>query len=727
MLGDDANLVFLEMLKKLLEIVKLMGEHNNLRYDGGKNKTPKMPKIRSGSISKKEFEKLRRAGTDFKYVSVPNGKLGDIEQRVKELGGSMFTARSEQGNNAVLAVPAQCLEAVNIAVKDVMTDIMKENPNELIIQNGTDKLSEDDTKIAADVLRSHDIPVYSCKANDGKYINVVPKEYDGQYKEAMKEAREISERLKNIEVTRYEQTSPLDGLDIFASKMSYEAARALYAAAKFNDLDVKFARLDDGVAAVYPAEIAAKVEKARNDYEVGVDESEKYLIDIRNGSATMDKDKLLLREDENTYLVKIPNTDGRDHLLLNKKDVELINGGKTLSYNIDREKTYPIYDKDGQVKSEQKGSELAAQYNIQNIRGNKDTVVTKYGDGLDRIELYNAEKNRLISLSIDNADKVRTELKEQGISAGAADKLLKDINDKLPEEYREKFNYSAEKTEIVYSDIPNIGEYLAQSQLSQQLVGKAECHGELPKDSGSKCCVYDKSSNQYAVLPVLPRLEVQSKLTDMGYSEISAKEIADKIVSSYRENDNADIISDRYKLPSMQRFDSSNSELSNTAYSISENSAVIVQEKGESYKYVEIDKGTSPQDVRKALGELVADERSAAEVIKCLAAAKIVETAAAKQEDITVNKLTDNYVEICKDGNSAVCHKNALDTEKLAEMGIPEKTSQSIQRSLDRAEKNANGGGRQTISELKEFAKNAASKMKDAAVKTNERTTANER
>ena len=106
---------------------------------------------------------------------------------------------------------------------------------------------------------------------------------------------------------------------------------------------------------------------------------------------------------------------------------------------------------------------------------------------------------------------------------------MEDINKKLSEPQKAVFNYTKEKTEVVYADIPNIGEYLAQSQLSQAIVGKACMTGEVPKDSGSKCCVMDKNTNSFAVLPIMPLKEVQAALSQMGYSEMSAKEIADKI------------------------------------------------------------------------------------------------------------------------------------------------------------------------------------------------------
>lgn len=728
MLGDDANIVFTELLKKLLEIVKMIGESSK---SGGRTNEPKIPKIKSGTLSKKDFEKLRNSGMKFGYVTVPKETLGELEKNVTELGGSMFAAKTENGNNAVIAVPADQIEIVNTAMKHIISDTLKDDTAALKVKSGSEKIDEADMKIAADVLRSYDIPVYSFKSADGKFMNVVPKEFDGQYEAAMKEVKEISERLKNIEITRYEQTSPLDGLDVFAVKMSPEAAKALNAAAKANNLDVAFAKYDGSDVAVYPADIAEAVKKAQTEYAAGLEESEKFIIDIKDNTVTMDKDKLLVREDESSYFVKVPNTAGLDYLRLDKSDVETVNDGKTLSMKLDKEKNYTVFDESGRIKSERSGAELAKSYNTKSLRVNKDTVTVKYGDGIERIDLYNAEKNKLISLGMDKADKIRTELTEQGISAKAAENLLKNINDKLSDKGREIFGFTAEKTEIVYADIPNIGEYLAQSQLSQQLVGKAQCYGEIPKDNGSKCCVYDRSANRYTVLPVLPKLEVMKKLTDMGYSEVSAKEIADRVVGSYRESDNVkDIEINENKSVSPKAFETNNPELNNLSYYSTGSSAVIVQENSDSYKYMEIDKGTSMADTQKAVMNSfgIKDERSAAEVMKQLIKEDIIRTAApVKIEDVTLSQASVNCVEISRDGKSEIMPKNKLDTDRLAAMGISEKVIGSIEKSLKRSEKEALNPGKQTLQGLIKAAKETAAGFKSSPEKAREKTAGRER
>lgn len=558
MLSDDAVNVLLAILSKLLDIAKQLSDSGRSDRNSGKS----TPQIKVGKLGKRAFDKLAKSGTEFKYVTVPKEKLSEVEKTVKKLGGSMFTTKVKNGNgnNAVIAVPAQSIDAVNTALMHAAAQTMSADPKALDVKDGR-KFTAEEMKITADVMRKYDIPVYTFEDKNGQYINTVPKEFEGQYNAALNEARSLKKELDNIEITRYEQTSPLDGLDVYATKVSPEVALALSFAAKQKDIDVKFTRQDGETIAVYPADKAEELEKAQQEAIADIAESEKYLIDIKDNTVTIDIDKLVMSEDESSYFTKIPNTGGQDFIRIDKSDADIINDGKTLAVKLDAEKNYTICDEAGNVKTERSGAELAQSYNTKSMYADKDTEIAKYGDGIERVELYNKEQNKLISLGMDSADKMRTELLEQGLSLQAAEKLLKDINDKLPEKYKETFAYSAEKSEIVYADIPNIGEYLAQSQLSQTLIGHAECKGELPRDNGPKCCIFDKNANHYTVLPVLPRLEVQAALTQMGYSEMSAKEIADKVVGSYRDTDIEKLdAAKQEKAVSAKSFDANNPE-----------------------------------------------------------------------------------------------------------------------------------------------------------------------
>lgn len=715
MLGDDANIVFSELLKRLLEILKTLAENKNKgRTEVGSG--AKLPKVKSGKISKKQFEKLKNSGMIFKYITVPKEKIEMLEKSVAELGGSMFTAKPENGNNAVIAVPQSQMQIVDAALKNVIADTVKGDPEALNIKDGTKKIDESDMKIASDVLRSYDIPVYSFRAADGKYMNVVPKEFDGQYEAAVREAKEISEYIKNVEITRYEQNSPLDGLDVYAAKMSPETINALNALAKEKNIDIKFAHYDNSDVAVYPAFSQGIVEEAKNDAAAALEESENWLIDvIDNSLVTIDLNSLLVDEDEGSYFVRVPNTSARDYLRLNKLEVEQINDGKTLSMSIDKNKNYTIYDKEGNVKSERMGKDLAKLYNIKSKRANKDTKIVRYGDAMERMELYNAKENKLISLGMDKADNIRTELLEQGISLKAAERLLGEIDKNLNAKQKETYNYTAERSEIVYADIPNIGEYLAQSQLSQQLIGKAECMGEIPKDSGAKCCVYDKNTNKFAVLPVMPVKEVQAKLSQMGYSEISAKEIADKVELSYRESDKEKNIgiSERKEM-SFSSINPKNPELSDMGYYNMENSTVLIKENENSYSYMEIDKGVSVADAQKAIMRSfdIKDEISAADIIDRLARDGTVKTVEPLEiEDITVRQVSVNCIAVDRYGETAIMPKNKLNTEKLSAMGISEKAAESIEKSLNKAEKEMLNPSKQTLQGIIKAAKEKAANL----------------
>ncbi len=184
MVGDDANIVFIEFLKQLLEIIKILSSGKN-GIPKDKTKAPKQPKIKFGNLTKKDFDRLKKAGIDFKYITVPKEKVEELKTTAKGIGGSFFSTQLIDGNNAVIAVPSQLMGEVNAAIQHVTAEHMKNDPTSLIVKDGNGKIDEEDMKLTTDVLRSHDIPVYSFKSADGKYMNVVPREFDGQYEAAM--------------------------------------------------------------------------------------------------------------------------------------------------------------------------------------------------------------------------------------------------------------------------------------------------------------------------------------------------------------------------------------------------------------------------------------------------------------------------------------------------------------------------------------------------------------
>lgn len=149
MIGDDACSTFVELLKRILDIVSDI-EKEKRRGEGYQKKDT--PKIKVGKLSKSNFAKLQKAGADFKFVTVPANKLAEIEETVKKMGGSYFNAEVGDNNNAVLAVPASQLDLLNMAMKHVVANELAENSENIIVKDGKDLIDAEDIGIISRVM-----------------------------------------------------------------------------------------------------------------------------------------------------------------------------------------------------------------------------------------------------------------------------------------------------------------------------------------------------------------------------------------------------------------------------------------------------------------------------------------------------------------------------------------------------------------------------------------------
>ncbi len=720
MIGDDACSVCASLIQKLLEFITNMERNRQYKKDA---RPPKQPKIKTGKLSKKCFNKLQQAGMSFEYMPVPKELMPQFEAAMKKMGGTFFTGGIEDNNNIFVAIPASQRNLSALAAQHMLSKEIEKSPDAFILKDGNNKISEEEMRITSDVMNAYDIPMFAFKTDDGKYMTVVPKEFEGQYVKAMEDVKQQLKEINNIDVVRFEQTSPLDKTEYSAFIVTDEEAREL---AKFDELDIKFAKTEQGTVAFCNSDISDKIGAARDEYKASLSESEKYLIDVTDNTISMDMKNLLVPElsDENTYFVRVPNTSGKDYIRLDKSDCEIINGGKSIKTELDMEKSYSIYDSTANIKQERSGEELSKSYNTRHPHATKGTKVYEHGQGRERVNLFNKEKNEIISVKLDKADVMRTALKEHGITGKTADMLMEDINKKLSEPQKAVFNYTKEKTEVVYADIPNIGEYLAQSQLSQSIVGKVCMTGEIPKDSGSKCCVTDRNTNSFAVLPVMPVKEVQAALSQLGYSEMSAKEIADKIVRSYSDGDISEPEPEKKSGKRVTPFETSNAELRDCGYCKTDDGIMLIRESEDAYKYMSVDKDSSLADVEKALHDKfgLVDDISAAVVMKQLIAYEIVKTAEPKTigDDVTVSQLTSKYAEISYNGKSEIMPLDKPDTDKLLAMGISEKVIGDIRKSFDKAEQQALHLEKQTLSGLISGAKNMLEKIKAGGEKAAE-------
>ena len=394
MVGDDACSVCASLIQKLLEFISNMERNKQYRKDA---KPPKKPKIKTGKLSKKNFEKLQQLGMSFEYLPVSKNLMLQFEAAMKKMGGTFFTGGIEDNNSVYVAIPAAQRNMAALAAQHMLSKEIEIKPDGFILKDGNNKIGEEEMKITSDVMNSYDIPLFAFKTDDGKYMTVVPKEFEGQYNKAMEDVRQQLNEINNIDVVRYDQLSPLDKPEFAAYIITDEEAQELAKLAEFGELDIKFAKTEQGTAVFYSTDISEKITTAREEYAKSLSESEQYRIDVTDNTISMDIKNLLVPElsDENTYFLRVPNTSGKDYIRLDKSECEIINGGKSIKTELDMKKNYSIYDSEGNIKQSRSGEELSKSYNTRHPHATKGTKVYEYGQGRERVNLFDKEKDEI--------------------------------------------------------------------------------------------------------------------------------------------------------------------------------------------------------------------------------------------------------------------------------------------------------------------------------------------
>ncbi len=264
MVGDDACSVCASLIQKLLEFITNMERNRQYKKDA---RPPKQPKIKTGKLSKKCFNKLQQAGMSFEYMPVPKELMPQFEAAMKKMGGTFFTGGIEDNNSVYVAIPAAQRNMATLASQHMLSKEIEIKPDSFILKDGNDKISEEEMKVTSDIMSSYDIPLFAFRTDEGKYMTVVPKEFEGQYIKAMKDVREQLKEINNIDVVRYDQFSPLDKPEYAAYIVTDEEAQELAKLAEFGELDIKFAKTEQGTAVFYSTDIAPKISEAREELD----------------------------------------------------------------------------------------------------------------------------------------------------------------------------------------------------------------------------------------------------------------------------------------------------------------------------------------------------------------------------------------------------------------------------------------------------------------------------
>lgn len=733
-LGDDVlqefNAGVKQFMDTLMQIIRLMQEskHHKLetqimqaQIDKALGKTEDNSNIVFGKMSEKEYNALRGAeSVSIQYV--PKDKLDVIEEYSKKLGAKYFVLESDD-KVSTLVVPDKYTTQFNNALKVTMEQQLK-NDESAFVMNRENLVPAKDKALVDEVLDFCQVPAYKFDVGDER-MNVVPKEFEGQYNAALKEAEEVKEQLENIDINIYNQTSPLDEIDYRISKVTPEQADVI--SASLNNNKLSFFNDENGqLVCKYPKELENELSAALDSYKESVKMSEEYLINVVDNRITINR-SLIENETANEYFVRVPNTSMQDYIKLDKADVSVLDGGKTLQASLDYDKIYQVFDKEGNVKQPKYGSEIAENYNTKSQLGNAQTATTHhYNDNLERIELYNASKNTMMRIGIRDSQAIKGLLISNGMPAAAAEKLCADISKALPEKYKNVFAYQAHEHNFKLSNISNAADVITQGRIAQA-VESAECKGIAQGSDGRKCCIHDKSEDKYIVVNASEsRDKLIAELTgNMGYNALQAHCIAQEALKSASANE-----WNREVAPVMA-FETQNPEVAKLRYVSDADKGIIVIGKPEivdgkpEMQNIIIKGETDRLSIEKAIskGLGVKDAASVAECMKCMDDNKLISEiktvpVSVNNQSFALSKLSSEYMRLSSAGKNIMLPVKDISAQKIAkELNVDIKTSEGLKKAIEKGLASIDKTGTvSTLSQLKKFAEKTFKSQSETSV-----------
>jgi CRISPR/Cas system-associated protein endoribonuclease Cas2 len=720
MIGEDAVNSTTAMLEKLMQIILeiIRMQRDSQRYNSreaakSSKENAKQPKIKFGEMKKTEYKKMLNAGDKMHRIEVDKNQLEGLNKIAKEIGAK-YWVMSTEGNTASVIVPEKFFVQMQGALEEATKLQLTKSPQSLAVHNGAEIISAEDIDMAKAVLSYHDIPTATFKT-DGGYMNIVSSDFDGQYKAAMQEISRLKDELKNIDITVFEQTMPFEYINKLDTKI-IEATQEMAQYIKLNVPEAELLRTESGEIAVkYPAASEAQIQNCITNYSNDIAAAQDYQAVIIDNTININRDKLLISENTSEYFTRVPNTAGQDYIKIAKDDSALTDG-KTISAKIDYDKTYQIFDKDGNLKSELSGRDLAAKYNTKSRSANKKTDIRRYNnDSLDRIEVYNAKENKLVRIGIENADVVRKNLLDCGISPFAAEKLLADIDNSLSDDYKSVFKYNPPSIQNSFSEIKS--DMLEQYKVAEK-ISSAQLVDGFNDTLGKKCCVFDKRINEYVLVPAQEN-RLKTALAQMGYDVLQTNVIVSEAQKSYSPSGATLEREDIHA----QSFETGNAEVSAYKFCNDEHGIILIKQEitdtDVSIKYADINKDTTRPEIEKALKSEfhMQDAASIAELLNCMEKEQLISKAVSTitKDGFEISQVSSDYLKISKDSSTLMLDKNKVEIKQLSNaFGITEKQADKLSNSLSKSLKAADRKEKsQTLNDIKNAAKKAYEQLSD--------------
>lgn len=668
-LGEDALRdagAFLQALLKLLEFL-IHNDRERKRFDLECRKAGLSPdslrgklsdlisdKIHFGSMPSKKLQQKIKNGGNLEFLTVPNDNYKALKTLAEKIGGFELVEVVNDGKNTTFAFESEH----SSSIKSLMSANILNN-----VRLGKDIIMNDDlTKAAADkypdslkdYLIETGIPGQILSDNTVS----IPKEYEEKYKKAIEHFTELSKEADSIAVEfSDEKYSGLRAIEIDNDiAIGFE-----------NDSKVRFCETDGKLYAVTDDKDKEKaLREAAAMSKTDVDIS----VNVITNEVTMNKaflENASLSDKEN-LMMYVPNSGRQMQIKLPREDVGVFGkDGKTYKYTFDPNKSYQIYNADGEEKTALTGNELLKKYNRQPSyykEFDDNTSQSHIGnDDVSRIEIYDKDKNQYIGIGFPaHAKEVRKILAEHGAGENKINELLSVINDKLPEDYRKDFSYT-QRNDINLDKTIDIKAIIRQSELERLMDDSVNIGGK--KTIENSCVILDKTNGQYITFDVMSKKEdVREAIEKLNIKESTKAILSHKIEAAYDKlgakymSDKAESVEKKTEVISADVPDMGVVKGSETYAIFSDNN------------YTVINNDTERERIEKCLREKfqIKSEREICSILVGLSAMSLVKLPSEQLETgAEVRQITNFAVQISIGSVSAVFQKSELTKNNIME------------------------------------------------------------
>lgn len=207
MIGEETartySMLQREAIELLFKLLFKLIDREKSRHQIASQTKEKKPQVKIGELSEKTYNGLLKQGEKFRMIDVPADKLDEIKSYASMVGATYHAFKSDD-KTAMVAVSEKAFQQFEDAIKQVTKAQLSGNKDTVMVMKDENLIPAEQVKLAKDTLYAYDIPVFSFSDKDGRCMNIVPKEYIGQYKAAMTEVSEAMKSVQSVKIADFD-------------------------------------------------------------------------------------------------------------------------------------------------------------------------------------------------------------------------------------------------------------------------------------------------------------------------------------------------------------------------------------------------------------------------------------------------------------------------------------------------------------------------------------------